>query len=850
MGRTGFLFLICILWCAYAQAQLSDATIYGRITDTSGSLLEGVKINIHGSNKVLLSRPDGTYAITVKEGSAYLLDFEYFKTKVQRGTDHKLTAGEQYELNVVMKALELDPIRITSGSKKQMVSITPRMYSTFPSVGHFESVLKTLPGVSSNNELSSQYSVRGGNYDENLVYIDDIEIYRPQLVRSGQQEGLSIINSDLIKSVEFSAGGFEARYGDKLSSVLDLTYKEPDSFAAKIGMSFLGGSASVEGSSENHRFTFLGGARYRTLQYLLGTLDVEGTYRPAFTDVQTYMTYDIRDNLKMALLTYYGRNRYLSIPESQTTQFGTASNTVQLRIFFDGKEIVQQQTFLNGLTLNWKPSVKNRYKFIGSAYAGQERENFDIIGQYYLEELENDVNSKEFGQVKNTFGVGGYLNHARNRLNTTIYNAEIKGFHTPAARARRCEGCPPPEPPKGWQKQVDIQWGLKFQQELIEDKLSEYQYLDSVDYSVPQDNDSVLNIYEYIYSVNNQSWNRYMGYIQNSFVLSRSYDAYLTIGVRGNYWDYTGEHLISPRFQFAFEPNAKHNKAVDAAEADQSLKRNPWRLRLAGGAYNQPPFYRELRGLFGQLNPEIRAQKSYQLVAGSDYTFEMWGRPFRWTTEVYYKYLLDVIPYEIDNVRIRYFANNDAKGYAEGLDMQVNGEFIKDNPSWFNIGFLKTEEDLANDTYRTTDKDGDTVRVFPGYIPRPTDQRFRAGVFVQDYLPGNETYKVHLMGVYGYRLPFGPPDHNRYKDTLRMRSYKRIDVGFSKQIYSKTDTTRWHPHFLRHFQSIWLSAEVFNMFGFDNTVSYLWVKDIYGSSWAVPSFLTDRRLNLHLELKF
>jgi hypothetical protein len=833
-----------------AQAQLSDATIKGTINDTSGNALEGVKINIHGSNKVIYSKPDGSYVLTVKEGAAYLLDFEYFKIKVQRGTDHKLEAGEQYELNVTMRSVELDAIRVNTATKRHMQAITPRMYGTLPSVGHFESVLKTLPGVSSNNELSSQYSVRGGNYDENLVYIDDIEIYRPQLVRSGQQEGLSIIHSDLIRSVEFSAGGFEARYGDKLSSVLDLTYKEPDSFAAKAGMSFLGGSVSLEGSSDNHRFTFLGAARYRSTQYLLGTLDVEGTYRPTFTDVQTYMTYDIRDNLKIALLSYFGRNRYLSVPESQTTPFGTASNTVQLRIFFDGKEILQQQTLLDGITLSWKPSVKNRYKFISSVYAGQEHESFDIIGQYFLEELENDVNSDRFGEVKNVFGVGGYLNHARNRLRTTIYNAEVKGYHTPAARVKSCAGCPVPDPPKAWQRQIDLEWGMKVQHEQIQDKLSEYQYMDSVDYSLPQDGDSVLNVYEYIYTVNNQAWNRYMGYIQNSLVLSRDYNAYLTVGVRGNYWDYTGELLISPRFQFSFEPNAKYNRSIDIAEADPSLKRNALRLRLTGGVYNQAPFYRELRNLTGQLNPEIRAQKSKQIVAGSDYTFTMWGRPFKWTTEVYYKQLTDVIPYEIDNVRVRYFAENNAKGYAAGMDMQINGEFIKDNPSWFNIGFLKTAENLSDDNYTKEDKDGNVQTVYPGYIPRPTDQRFRAGVFVQDYLPGNESYKVHLMGVYGSRLPFGPPDHNRYRDTLRMRPYRRVDVGFSKQLFDKSDTSKSQPHFLRHFQSIWLSAEVFNMFGFDNTVSYLWVKDIRNQSWAVPSFLTDRRLNLRLELKF
>ncbi|RYD82273.1 MAG: TonB-dependent receptor [Sphingobacteriales bacterium] len=830
--------LVIYLQPANLFGQKSDAYIIGTVTDTSGAPLNEVRIKFKDSRGGgVTTNSEGNYAITVKEGKSYTLEFSFINLPKKTFTTAVLQAGQQYKLDVILNTnYQVGTVTVTTKArdeKRTMERIIPKQFEAIPNVGGgFETILKTLAGVSSSNELSSQYSVRGGNFDENLVYIDDIEIYRPQLVRNGQQEGLSIIHTDLVKSVQFSAGGFEARYGDKLSSVLDIQYKEPDSFAAKAAVSLLGESISVEGSSADKRFTYLFGGRHRSSKYLLNSLDVQSDYQTNFADVQSYFTYHVSPTFKLGMLTYYGSNSYLSIPVSAQTTFGTVSTVIRLNVDFDGREILRQQTFLNGITASFTPNKHDHYKFISSVYSLDERENFDIIAQYKLQQLNSDPGSEDFGDVNYTFGVGGFLNHARNKLNTILYNAELKGDHT-------------------YTRYFDLDWGLKFQHENVQDKLSEYQYIDSVDYSVPQNNDSILDVYEYIYSRNNQQWNRYMGYVQNTFSLNNSKNMFLTVGVRGNYWDYNKEFLLSPRAQFTFEPNAGYNKKVILEDLGDSLMRKSLRFRASVGAYHQPPFYRELRGLNGQLNPQIRAQKSYHFVLGNDYTFKIWKRPFKLTSEVYYKQLEDIIPYEIDNVRIRYFAENNATGYAAGMDFQLNGEFVKDNPSWISVGLLKTEEDIKGDKGVAVDTaTGELYEFTPGYIPRPTDQRFRVSVFFQDFLANNPNYKVHLMLVYASSLPLGPPDHERYKDVIRpANGYRRVDIGFSRQIYDK-EKARRTDGWRKPFESIWLSAEVFNMFGIRNTVSYLWVDDIEGNNWAIPRYLTSRRLNVQLQVKF
>lgn len=840
LNKAYFLTLLFSLLCCSLYAQ--NAYVTGTVTDSTGTPLIEARIRIVNSQIGTTAGQDGSYRLMVQAGQPITLEFGFLGYNYKKINVPALQPTEVYRLNVVMSSTYiLHTVTISGNIKEQkrlMQKINPEAFSAIPNVsGGIESILKTLAGVSSNNELSSQYSVRGGNYDENLVYINDIEIYKPMLVRSGQEEGLSIVNSDLVSNLNFSAGGFEAKYGDKMSSVLDIQYKEPDSFAAKVSASLMGAAVALEGSTKNHRFTYLFGGRYRSNAYLLKSLDVQGSYKPAFTDIQTFLTYYLTENLKISYLGYFGQNRYLSIPETQETIFGTVKSAVRLKVYFDGKDILKYSTLLNGVTADYSINQKNRLKLISSVYLNDEQENFDIIGQYRLQQLESDLGSDDFGDVASTFGIGGYLDHARNRINSLIYNTELKGNHS-----------------KG--KQLELSWGLKFQHEDIQDKLSEYKYIDSVDYSVPnthgdpfhKDTLNKLNVFEYIYSTNHQKWNRYMGYVQNTFTIASEYNAFITLGVRGNYWDYNKDFLISPRAQFTFEPNAPFNRDLILKGMPDSLFKRSLRFKFAAGAYHQPPFYRELRNLTGILNPNIRAQRSYHFVAGTDLNFKMWDRPFKWSTEVYYKMLRDIIPYEIDNVRVRYYAENNAKGYATGIDMQLNGELVPDNPSWISLSVMKTQEDINNDDYFEEDKNGNLQKISPGYIPRPMDQRVRFSMFFQDFLPTNPTYKVHLQLVFGSGLPFGPPDYKRYKDVSRLPPYRRVDIGFSKMLFDRTVMKK--ENWLQNFKSIWLSAEVFNLFQINNTVSYLWVRDINGGSWAVPSYLTGRRLNIHLEIKF
>jgi hypothetical protein len=828
-----------LLAVAFPVAAQQMATITGKITDSSGMALVSAGVHVKGTSIANPADMQGNYTLQVPAGKAFEVEFSYISFANMTIKVRALNPGEVFRQDVVMTS------NYTVGgvtyqttardNRKQMNHVKPSDFEFNPSTtGDISSIIKNLPGVSSNTELSTQYTVRGGNYDENLVYLNDIEIFRPMLVRSGQQEGLSIINTDMVENIEFSAGGFEARYGDKMSSVLDIRYREPDSFASKVSASLLGVSATIEGCTPNHRFTYMIGGRYRTNSYLLNSLDVQGTYKPAFTDVQSLLTWFPSERFKISMLTYYGRNRYLSQPESQDTRFGAATLALQLHMDMGGQELLQYSTLLNGLIFDYDFHKGNRLKFILSGYNSDEQENYDILSDYKLQQL-NTNGGEDFGKVAYTLGHGQFFDHGRNRLNSLIYNAELKGYH-------------------GNSNLFNLEWGIKFQHEDIIDHISEYQYVDSADYSVAAHGLSFPNLYDYVFSENHQQWNRYSAYAQNSFLLFPDYNGSLTAGARVNYWDYNDEFLFSPRAQFTIEPHFRYNRELFIKGAPDSLYKKNLRFKLAAGVYDQPPFYRELRNKAGILNPEIRAQRSYHFVAGQDLSFKFWNRSFKWTTEIYYKDLEDIIPYEFDNVRIRYFGQNNARGYATGIDMQLNGELVEGNPSWISMSIMKTMEDINNDSLILYDQNtGERIVTYPGFLPRPTDQRFRFSMFFQDYLPRNPTYKVHLQLVFATGWPFWPPGFSRaYVNTghtPRLPPYRRVDIGFSKMIYDQSKKVSSN-NILRHFRSIWLSAEVFNLFQIRNTVSYLWVQDINGTNLAVPSYLTGRRLNLHLEVKF
>jgi len=808
------------------HGQKRDALIKGRITDSTGKPISDIRIKVDGQNESALSNGDGRFSLKVPSGKALTVDFLYLNLSQKAVRLQPLNATQDFEFPPITLSVKMgfsDIIITDSSSKKQgaMQRVNPHNYDYIPNVsGGIEGIVKNFAGVSSNNEMSSQYSVRGGNYDENLVYINDIEIYRPQLVRAGQEEGLSIANTDMVQSLDFSAGGFEARYGDKLSSVLDIHYKNPDTFALKTNLSLLGASGEVEGTSKDHRLQYIAGVRYRNSQYLLSSLDVQGEYLPSFVDAQAYLTYHITDKLSLNYLTYYGSNTYLSIPQSQTTQFGTATNAVQLVVAFQGKQLLEYSTFLNGLTLDYQPDKNDDIKFINSFYTSAESEDYDIIGAYQLQQLDANLGDANFGKAINTFGYGEFLYHARDSFYAEIFSSEIKGTHN-------------------FSPTFDLLWGVKYQHEHIYSALNEYTYVDSVDYSVPQSGNprKTLVLPAYVYSRVNADWNRYSAYAQGNFLLDKDYNSNLYIGLRANYWDFNHEMLISPRAQFSFEPNAPHNRRVLAGGMDDSLLKKRLILKAAAGIYSQPPFFKELFAPDGTLVPGIRAQKSSHILIGQDLTFNMWNRPFRFTTDLYYKYMWDLIPYTIDDVHIIYLGNNNATGYAGGVDFQLHGNLVNEEPSWISLSLLQTAEKINGGPDYTK------------FIPMPTDQRVRFSFFFQDYLPGHPTYKVHLNFVFGTGLPFGPPGLTPYKDTLRLPPYKRVDIGFSKMLWDKSKQ-HTNSKFIGTFKSIWLSLEVFNLLNINNTVSYLWVQDIDGNQWAVPSYLTTRRLNFALEMKF
>jgi hypothetical protein len=750
----------------------------------------------------------------------------------------------------------------------------PVLNKQIPSpTGNFEDLLKTQAGVSSTNELSSGYSVRGGNFDENLVYVNDIEVYRPFLARSGQQEGLSFINSDLVEQVKFSAGGFEAKYGDKLSSVLDITYKRPYEFAGSVSGSFMGGTAHLEGISKNSRFTYITGVRYRNNAYVLNGLGTKGDYRPIFVDVQTYLTYNITDTWEISFLGNYSKNKFLMVPQTRETNFGPINQTLKLRVFFEGQEISEYETYFGAITSTHRPNKNTEVKFINSIFRTFEEERMDIEGQYFLDAVENDPSSDDYGESAFNLGVGTFLNHARNKLDALVYNTSLKAKHTPNTTSE-------------WL------FGVGAQYEAINDKLREWELLDSSGYLLPRLPDSVgytnasaqpyqtIELNRVFDSRNSVESMRFQGYAQynkrflkdklitfqdSSFESSKRID--VSIGLRSNYWTYNNQNVISPRASITIKPRWYHLK-------DSVITRRDFNYRFSTGFYYQPPFYREYRGFDGLLNPEIRAQKSIHFVAGADYVFEMWGRPFKYTAEIYYKHLLDIIPFEIDNVRIRYYANNNAKGYAAGVDQKIFGEFIKGVDSWFTLSVMKTEEDILDDFYKEYyDADGeqiypnftndfsnvvaDSATFYPGYIPRPTDQRVSFGIFFQDHMPKYwntekinwETFKVYLAMQIGAPLPFGPPTQQRYQDVFRTPIYRRVDIGFSKELLVNRDRIK-EKSFWNHIKSMNITLEVYNLLDVNNTSNYTWIKDASNLYYAVPNNLTARRVNLKLFVSF
>ena len=795
-------------------------TISGLITDEENNILSAVNISVLGKSIGVISEDDGLYSLTIPANRSVVIGYSFIGYHIEKIRIPMLKKGQTYTLNIQLQSSSklLDDVIVTDqkSRKKSFSRIKPKHVSVIPgNSGGIEAILKTLPGVSSANELSSQYSVRGGNFDENLVYVNGIEVYRPFLVRSGQQEGLSFVNTDMVGSIQFSAGGFEAKYGDKMSSVLDITYKRPRETAASLQLSMLGGSGHIEGTNKKGRLSYLIGARHKTSKYLFNAMDTKADYTPKFSDLQAFINYELNTDWQISFLGNISKNEYTMIPENRDTDFGTINEALKLRIYFEGQEVDKYETYFGALSTTYQPSTELNLQFTTSAFQTFEQENFDILGEYWLYQLENNLGSDEFGDVAFDRGVGKYINHARNSLNARVLNFSHKGNYNKEA--------------------IKVDWGFRMQKEEIEDKISEWNLIDSAFFNFPHPADSIGNptsntnqqivMSELLKTQINLSSYRNSGYMQVSKDIGN-----LTInaGTRGSYWTYNEELLMSPRASLAYAPIWEKDVV----------------FRAASGIYYQSPFYKELRTPEGTLNSNIKAQKSTHYVLAADYLFYKWGRPFKWITEVYYKDLENLIPYKVDNVRIQYLANDLSNGYATGIDIKVNGEFVPGVESWASLSVMKTAEDIVGDT--KIEANGNTVEA--GYIARPTDQRVNFSMFFQDYIPGKPKYKMHLNLIYGTGLPFGPPNGEKYQDILRIPNYRRVDIGFSAVLKAadKKSKLKW----LNTFNSIWVSAEVFNLLDINNTVSYLWVADVSGREYAVPNYLTSRQLNAKFIFSF
>ncbi len=816
--RTKFTLLLFI-FTLFSFAQ--TARVKGIVLDEYNQPVEGVNVTFQ-ENKTT-TNANGFYSLTIPCNVKSNLKFSHISLKAAV-VSLELKPNEDYEFNIILNnnVEQMGEVIITNNSRKRVEGITtisPRAVRLIPGANAgVENILKTLPGVYSNNELSTQYAVRGGNYDENLVYVNEVEVYRPFLIRSGQQEGLSFTNTDLVQNIDFSAGGFQAKYGDKLSSVLDITYRTPKKFGASLEASFLGGSMAVETASKNQKWTTITGVRYRDNALLVKSQETETNFKPRFLDVQSYITFTPNTKWQFSFLGNVAQNKYDYIPLSRQTNFGTISDPIALLVEYEGQEKDRYNTLFGAFKTTYTVNENFNLKLITSAYHTTEQEYFDILAEYRLGEVDSNLGSDTFGDVNFSQAIGSQLTHARNDLDALIVNTEVKGFHK--------------------KNEDQIEWGIKYTRESIRDRLIEWEVIDSAGFSInppivmPRNEQPYspyygpLVPYHNARATNYVNISRFSGYGQwNRRVKWGTHDVFTNIGVRAHQWQVSDENIsgksqitFSPRAQFAIKP-----------DWDKDML-----FRISGGLYHQPPFYRELRNADGQVVPNVKAQQSVHIVLGNDYSFKMWNRPFKLVTEAYYKSLTNVNSYTLDNVRIRYEADNNAKAYAQGLDLRLNGEFVPGTESWLSFGYLKTEENIDN----------------RGYIARPTDQRLKFGILFQDYVPNIPTFKMYLNLVYNTGLPGGSPSYaDPYDYQLRLRDYRRADLGFS---YVFTDRARAKEdgHWLKKFKDLSIGLEIFNMFNNQNTITNTWVRDVYTKSqYGVPNYLTTRVFSLKLNVK-
>jgi len=797
------------------------STIKGIILNDQNQPVQGA--NITSSNDGTTTNFNGFYILKIPAKKDIKIRISHINYKFIE-VSFNLKIGEEFEFNPVLKeSYEQIETVVISGSKRKnlegITTISPQIIRSVkgaqPGV---ENLLKTLPGVNITNELSTQYSVRGGNFDENLVYVNEIEVYRPFLVRSGQQEGLSFVNTALVQNLDFSAGGFQAKYGDKLSSVLDITYRTPIDFGARIDVNLLGESITTETVSKDSKFSAITGLRYRNNSLLVKSKETETNFNPTFADAQSYLTYRFSEKFHLSFLGNFAINDYQYEPTTRQTNFGTLENPIALLVFYEGQENDKYQTYFGAFKGSYFVNDNLTLKLITSTFHTTEQEHFDILAQYRLGEVNSNIGDENLGEVEFTEGIGSQLNHARNDLDALITNIEHKGYLK--------------------SQNNNFEWSIKYTNEDIRDRIVEWELVDSAGFSINPPNLDQFNDQPYapdqgpivpfqnIRATNKTQLNRIQAFGQwNRRSIINNNEVYANFGIRYHGWSVKNQlgesnfqRVISPRIQLAIKPDWNKDML----------------FRLSGGLYYQPPFYRELRDNDGVVNNDVKAQQSIHLVIANEYSFKMWDRPFKLISEAYYKKLNNVNPYTIENVRIRYAAANNSEAYAYGLDVRLNGEFVPGSESWFSFGFLKTEENINKQ----------------GYIARPTDQRLKFGILFQDYIPKIPNMKMYLNLVYNTGVPGGSPSYaSPYSYQNRLTDYKRADVGMSYVIVdsNKKRIKKWQ----KRFKELSIGLEIFNMFDVQNSITNTWVRDVYSKrQYSIPNYLTPRVFNLRLGMRF
>lgn len=787
-----FLFLLALLATALGCVA-QTFTLRGRVTDGEGNPVEFASVTCPSQGRATVTSLQGQYELKLLSADSVVVKFSMLGYRTKTRVLRRPKGTQTLQVTLTEQASTLGEVtvagqKIQSG-QTQDISTKP-LHSLPSTTGNaVEELIQSQAGVSTHSELSSQYNVRGGSFDENSVYINSVEVYRPFLVRSGQQEGLSVINPDMVERIGFSTGGFEAKYGDKMSSALDITYRRPKRFEAVATASLLGGSAYVGFS--NKKLAWANGLRYKTTKYLLGSLETKGEYKPNFLDYQTYLSYKPNKRWTVDFIGNISDNHYNFHPEDRETKFGTMESVRSFRVYFDGQEKDRFRTFFGTLGITRHLGDSTSVSLLGSSFSTSEQERYDIQGQYWLTQTETSEN----------LGVGTYFEHARNYLKAHVESVKLLLKHTA--------------------KQHDVEAGLTWKQEHIEENSVEYEMRDSAGYSVPHTGKDLFMIYS-LRARNELNANRLETYVQDTWRFRSAGEHTLftlNYGLRFSHWNYNKESILSPRVSLGITPSFNHNVT----------------LRFATGLYYQAPFFKELRDTStvagvtrATLNRKIKSQRSIHFIAGMDYRFNMNNRPFKFTAELYYKLLGNVVPYSINNVKVVYYGSNEASGHAAGLDLKLFGEFVPGTDSWVTLSVMDTKMKLNG------------VKV-----PMPTDQRYALNLFFTDYFPGTTRWKMSLKLAYADGLPFSAPHRELETNTFRAAAYKRADIGMSYRVLNNE-----HRERKSIFRNIWLSLDCLNLLGINNVNSYYWVTDVTNQQYAVPNYLTGRQINARLLFEF